>query len=252
MDNDRILTFHIGAFTPETMPLARLAEYMGDLAALLGKEHAVHFLGLAPGSTRLNARVEVQDVPKVMIRLSDLHRGNAAKEIVRIFEQIDERLANDNAVGWIADARAASGEPEILSFPGRDRQKQKIYGPFTQEGHLDGVLISVGGRDDPAALQLQSGTVFYTGCEADRVLARQLAKHLDEPIRIHGKGRWRRENNGRWTLVSFKVQRFEVFEETSLAAAVQSLRSISGAGWAESDDLFNDLAFMRDDEGGLH
>ena len=35
--------FKIDAYTPQTMPLVRLAEYMAELAQLLGEPTAVHF-----------------------------------------------------------------------------------------------------------------------------------------------------------------------------------------------------------------
>ncbi len=36
-------TLYIKAYTPETIPMARLAQYMQNLAALLGHDRAVHF-----------------------------------------------------------------------------------------------------------------------------------------------------------------------------------------------------------------
>ena len=43
-----VLTYRlkIDAYTPETMPMGRLAEYMADLAVILGERAAVHFVQL--------------------------------------------------------------------------------------------------------------------------------------------------------------------------------------------------------------
>ena len=68
MNDDKRLIFYIDAYSPETIPMAKLAEYMSDLAALLGRENAVHFAGLEKGSTKLAVRVEFEDVPKVTMR----------------------------------------------------------------------------------------------------------------------------------------------------------------------------------------
>ena len=76
MNDDRRLIFYIDAYSPETIPMAKLAEYMADFAALLGKDNAVHFADLKKGSTQLVARVEFEDVPKVTTRLQDIRRGN--------------------------------------------------------------------------------------------------------------------------------------------------------------------------------
>lgn len=37
-----IYRFKIDAYSPDTMPMARLAQYMGELAVLLGEREAVH------------------------------------------------------------------------------------------------------------------------------------------------------------------------------------------------------------------
>jgi hypothetical protein len=61
----RRLVFYVDAYSPETIPMAKLAEYMSDFAALLGRENAVHFAGLESGSTQIAAIVEPEDLPKV-------------------------------------------------------------------------------------------------------------------------------------------------------------------------------------------
>ena len=61
-------TLYIAAYSPETIPLARLAKYMQSFAAMLGHETAVHFDQLDGGSTQLVTRIEHEDVPKVRAR----------------------------------------------------------------------------------------------------------------------------------------------------------------------------------------
>src|ERR1700722_6324550 len=142
MDDDKKLIFYIDAYSPETIPMAKLAEYMADFAALLGKEHAVHFDHLEKGSTKIVSRVEFEDVPKVRTRLTEIRNGTAPKELARLVAEIDDRLANDNAIGRVLfEERELGATAELLAFPGRDRPKAQSYGPFNQEGHLDGVLI---------------------------------------------------------------------------------------------------------------
>ena len=60
--------FRIDAYSPETMPMARLAEYMAELALLLGEPSAVHFKRLARGSTVLVNSVDREAAPKVRQR----------------------------------------------------------------------------------------------------------------------------------------------------------------------------------------
>jgi len=204
MENDKKLVFYIDAYSPETIPMAKLAEYMADFAALLGKEHAVHFDHLENGSTKIVSRVEFEDAPKITTRLSDIRSGSAPKELVRLVAQIDDRLANDNAIGRVLFEGERGITAELLAFPGRDRPKIPTYGPFNQEGHLDGVLISVGGRDETISIRLQNGDTTYSGCETTRAIARELGKHLFEPLRVFGTGRWIREADGQWNLRHFR------------------------------------------------
>src|ERR1700757_4613496 len=101
MDDDKKLSFYIDAYSPETIPMAKLAQYMADFAALLGKEHPVHFASLEGGSTKIVSRVDFEDMPKVTNRLTEIRNGTAPKELVRLVAEIDDRLANDNAIGRI-------------------------------------------------------------------------------------------------------------------------------------------------------
>jgi hypothetical protein len=252
MDEDRELIFHIDAYSPESIPMAKLADYMADFASLLGKDNGVHFAGLEKGSTRIKARVKFEDIPKVTGRLNDIRHGNGPKDATKVFEQIDARLANDNAVGRIFEEKSSGTIAELLSFPGRDRPKAQSYGPFNQEGHLDGLLISVGGKDETISLRLQNGDIVYSNCDTNRIIARELGKHLFEPIRIHGTGRWMREADGQWTLMRFRVHRFDVLETASLRDTVTALRAIRGSGWKDVENPLIELAEMRHDDDELH
>ncbi len=138
---------------------------------------------------------------------SSLRRGNPTKDTAKVFEQIDIRLLNDNAVGRVY-AEDKHGKPsELLASPGRTRPKEQSYGPFNQDGHLDGLLISVGGKDETISLRLQNGETIYSNCDTNRTIARELGKHLFEPVRVHGAGRWFRGVDGRWALLRFRVHR---------------------------------------------
>jgi hypothetical protein len=245
----RRLVFYVDAYSPETIPMAKLAEYMSDFAALLGRENAVHFAGLESGSTKIAAVVEAEDVPKVNARLKAVRHGIASKDITKIFDQIDHRLANDNAVGRIyeeevlgdSEVRLAAGLV-LIEFPGRERAKAPAYGPFNQDGHLDGILIGVGGKDDTISIRLQNGETTYANCDTNREIARDLAKHLFEPVRIHGVGRWVRERDGKWNLLRFRVHRFETLGKGSLVDTVAALRAVRGSGWQAFDDPLAELA----------
>lgn len=254
MSQEKRLIFYIDAYSPETIPMAKLAEYMGDFADLLGHENAVHFAGLETGSTKIAALVEYQDLPKVESRLADVRNGNWSRETAKLFEQVDHRLANDNAIGRIYfDDAKDRPVLDLVVFPGRTRSKPQSYGPFNQDGHLDGLLISVGGKDETISVRLQNGKSIYSNCETNRNLARELAKHLFEPVRIHGVGRWMREVDGQWTLIRFRIRSFDRLSTDSLKDAVTALRRVPGSTWKDIRDPLIELEDMRrDDDSELH
>lgn len=82
MPGPREYNFIIDAFTPETMPMARLAEY---LAVLLGNRNSVHLVGIEHGSVRPQIRVDAPDVPKIEERLDAVRRLVAPHEAMRAY-----------------------------------------------------------------------------------------------------------------------------------------------------------------------
>lgn len=69
------------SFTPDTLAMWRLAEYMTDIADLLGEKPYVHFV-------QIDGAVLVQDVeheayPKVSTRVHDLKRGEGSPDARR-------------------------------------------------------------------------------------------------------------------------------------------------------------------------
>ena len=61
--------FEIDAFTPASMPMFRLAEYVADLAKIFGNNNNVHLLKIDPGSTVPVVMVEWEAEPKVRDRI---------------------------------------------------------------------------------------------------------------------------------------------------------------------------------------
>src|ERR1700740_2307709 len=57
------LRFHIHEYTPHTLPMERLAEYLKNLAVLLGGTQEVHFVRLEAGSVSCALETEVTEQP---------------------------------------------------------------------------------------------------------------------------------------------------------------------------------------------
>lgn len=243
MREDKQRRFKIDVFTPESLPMERLAEYMLRFAKLLGEPERVHFVDVERGSAILRARIEVEAIPMVDRRLSDVSRGRGDPSALRAFQELDDMLANDNAIGQVLDDTDA----ELISFLGRNRPKPVEYGPFREDGVLEGVVIKVGGVGDRAPVWLQDRQEVHKRCNARRSLARELGKHLYGPlVRVSGSGDWMRLSSGGWLMRSFEIKSFELLDDAPLADVIKRLHSIDGASWGE--DPFGELDELRGNE----
>ena len=95
--------FKIDAYSPETMPMARLAEYLAQLAIILGELNAVHLVRLEGGSTIVVHKIEREAVPKVVDRVTSVRVGNGPLDAVRANRRINQFLREDNAVGVLSE-----------------------------------------------------------------------------------------------------------------------------------------------------
>lgn len=234
------------SYTPETLPMDRLAEYMAAYARLLGETDNVHFQGVETGSAIIVAAVEEPAHPKVRDRVWSLQRGNATRDARKAFDELDEMLRKDNATGELSGNDGAV----ILPFPGRTRPEPLIFGPIRQEGSLEGQVIRVGGKDQTIPVHLRDGAVIHSGLNATPDLARKIAQYLLGPtLRVYGSGTWFREADGSWALKSFKINDFEVLGDEPLEEVVATLRNVKGSTWSEVPDPVRALLEDRHDGG---
>ncbi|RIK94872.1 MAG: hypothetical protein DCC73_00320 [Proteobacteria bacterium] len=237
------------SFTPETLPMERLAEYIAALANLLGEQDNVHFHGVETGSAVLVAVIDVPAQPKIRDRLVAVREGRGPKDAHKAFADLDGMLRKDNATGTLCDENGAI----IIPFPGRARPEPLVYGPFRQDGTLDGQLLRVGGKDDTVPVHLRDGPLIHTGLYCTPDLARRIAPYLLGPmLRTHGTGTWFRTGAGVWELRSFKITDFEVLDDAPLLTVVENLRKVKGIEWNEVPDPVRALLEERHGDGGPH
>ncbi len=231
--SDAKFNFRITAFTPETIPMSRLAEYLAQYAALMGSNAHVHFNGLRKGSTVMCGRVERDDVPKVEQRLQLASRADAPPDLVRIRNTINAYLREDNAEGAIR----RDGGAQIITFPGRKQPLPERIGPIKEAGQLEGEIVRVGGKDRTKhALLIGPGGEEYKLTTTSRDMAKELGKCLFTSVRVNGTGTWFRNEEFQWELDSFTVQDFEPLSERTLIEALDGLRQIEGGEWAQMPD----------------
>lgn len=220
LDDDRYV-FRIDAFTPETIPMARLASYMAELAAMLGEEDNVHFEKVTKGSAKLAVKVERPAVTKVRDNVNEARMGVRGTR-GDCFRKLNEMLRSDNAGGTLK-----LNNSNILVFPGRKEQRPPKLGPFSQPFSRDGQLVRIGGKDKTAHASVQDADGQTWSFEVSRGLARELAPHLFEGvIRLTGTVRATRNDDGEWSYDGLKAQQFEELRSETLVEALGRIRAL--------------------------
>ena len=217
------IKFRIDAHTRETLPMARLAEYMAYLAELLGSREQVHFVRLEKGSVALVQSIEEEAVGPVRERVNLAQRPDAPEEIRRPFNKLNSLLRHDSAVGRLSVLDGA----EILEFQGREMPEALNFGSVSKEGSLDGELLAIGGRSEQVPVHIGP----YSACRATRAMAKEMAPHLFTPVRVFGTGRWARDDEGHWSLQHFTISHFDPLDPRSLSEALGEIRKMKDTSW---------------------
>jgi hypothetical protein len=225
------------------MPLARLAEYLGELAKILGEDHSIHLVEIEPGSTVLVHRIDEEAAPKILDRAAAVRRGDAPAAAMRSYNNINKLLRDDGASASLLEDGA-----EILDFPGKKADLPR-FPTVSERAELDGMVMRVGGMGDPVPLTLATDSgAALSGCYARRPIAKQLGQKLFEPVRLFGEGRWSRTAEGLWTLNWFRVDNFQELESEGLADALIKLRAVPGLDWGEN--IVEEFLMLRHGEAG--
>lgn len=216
--------FKIAAYTPEIIPMARLAEYLAQLAEILGEKTAVHFVRLEAGSTVVVSKVEAEAIPKVRRRAASVRRRDAPRDALRAYDKVNRMLRDDNGSAVLEEETTGA---EIIAFPGRETEHEQFSGVH-QRGALDGEIIKVGGPRPWVPVMLQSEDQEIAGLWARRPLAKQLAPRLFEPIRVFGMGTWARDEDGKWNLDRFVIDSFVPLRDETLSDAIARINAVAG------------------------
>lgn len=240
--------FKINAFTPETIPMARLAEYMREFALLLGNLDSVHFDRLEAGSTQIISRAEFEAIPKVNQRVLEAANDEGPDELRATVGRVNAMLRDDNATGSLYNRAGA----QIIRFPGREIPKPVKIGPLTSRVTVDGELVRIGGADKTAHAWIVDASGKQWNGETDRKLAKELAQYLyGARLRAEGTARWERLAEGEWELKTFKLHSFTVLSSETLLDSVEKLRAIEGSDWSSMKDPLTFLSNQRKD-GDVH
>lgn len=235
--------FRIDAWKPETLPMARLAEYLAKLSTIFGHKEHVHFLKVRKGSAIPEIAVEHEAGIKVEARLRLVGTPDAPPELEKANKEVNRMLREDNASATLKIKHGAN----ILTFPGKKTPLAEEV-VIHEQGDLEGVVIRVGGKDDSVPVWIEGEDKVIYKCWTNRDVARQLAAYLfDCPVRVTGSGQWCRTPERKWELEDFKIKSFEIIDNTPLLEIINELRQIEGNLWNEMDDPQAELRRLRGD-----
>jgi hypothetical protein len=231
-------------WTPLTIPLARLALYLVDLAQLLGHRDAVHLITIEKGSAQPVIYIDAEEESRVTERVRQAQRGAGPRDANWAYKKIDTKLRKDNAIASLINA---TQKAQVIEFPGVKTDLPQAYGPIKERASLVGELKRVGGFDPtiPIHLQRADGAIFY--CDADDNIARQLAPLYSRVVRVHGIATYSRGKEGVWKIDHFKIQSFdpEPLSDENFSATMERLRRIPGNEWATMADPLEELRAIR-------
>lgn len=215
--------FEIPAFTPDTMPIDRLMEYVQQVTILLGEPGEVHLLNIERASTQPVFGVSRAASVRVRNRVFEVRAGGGSERRRAAFAHIQRMVEEDG------DGPAILKAPEgatILTFEPKERPKDALRG-IRQASSVQGTLIRVGGSKESSKVLLEDDAGdTISGCYANRTLAKQLANHLFEPVRLSGIGSWMRSGDGVWSLERMQVQSYLPLEDRPLSAVLRDLQAI--------------------------
>lgn len=221
--------------------MARLIEYLAELAKLFGNKEHVHFMRVVRGSAAPAILVDPAAAPKVSSRLRAACSATPPVELAKAMASLNKLLRDDNAYGDLH----APGGAKIIQFPGKkERLDDEVV--ISEAGVIEGQLIRLGGKDETAHATLEIEPGRWENFSLDRSLAKELARHLyGGDIQVFGKGRWRRSVEGEWALDSFTAERFECTGKSDLVQTMSRLSALQESTWHELEDPLGELQRMR-------
>jgi hypothetical protein len=125
METGQELRFYMEPYTPDTLPLGRLAEYLAHLAKVIGDDGSVHLIELEEGSTVFVNNVDPEALPRIYDRIAAVKQGDAPRDAMDGYRALNAMLEQDNGSGALLEPTGA----QILQFPGQVGARNVRFSP---------------------------------------------------------------------------------------------------------------------------
>lgn len=231
--------FVIPGYTPDTMPLDRLIEYLSQLTIILGNPSDLHLVDIKKSSTKPVLIMPHHAAVKARHRARETWEGGGSIKQRSAYQRLRRMVTDDGGKSAVLKTRQAT----ILEFPSVDLGEDQEIASMRQATSVSGELIRVGGDGefDQILLKEMSGEIV-TGCFATKEIAKQLAKCLHDHVRLSGIASWHRDRRGQWLISRMKVLSFETLETDDLGDALAEAQA-AATDWP--DDVADRLLEMR-------
>jgi hypothetical protein len=238
------LSFVIPGYTPETIPLGRLIEYLQQISAVLGDPENLHLIEVRPGSVAPVFHLSTEVALEAKDKAAKVQRGDGTKKQVDAYNRLRRMVRRDSRdAGVPKPAILKTTNRTVLEIPAAPDDLGVLSG-IRQATSIDGQLIRLGGAGDDATMQVQdlSGKIL-SNFTAKRMVAKELRNLLWENVRLYGVGQWGRDSDGLWCLERMQVQSYERLDDEDLGVTVERLRDLKVA-WPE--ETYDKLLLERE------
>jgi hypothetical protein len=221
-------------FTPDTIPMVRLAEYMQQLAKMLGQDEHVHFEKVENNCTALVSRIDPRGVGKVAARVKSIRDKTAPSDAMKAFNALNSMLGEDSTTAVLKERKAT-----IIRFPGTLPEPEAVL-TVPDEGTVIGYLymLSDGKTGFQARISLESGRTLM--CTVPSDVAKKLRDYLFETVKVSGPGVWTKSQEGEWSPAKLDIKDVVRVESASLRSLIDKLRTLQIEWFGDDYENYED------------
>ena len=203
--------FIIKDFSPSTLKISRLAEYLKELSKIFGETHKIYFDRVDEGSVCLKFNIEERIEKKISEHL--IKRFNSKEIQDSILQKLLEK-DETSAILKISDGK-------MIQFPGIENPKKIKEFTISCERVTTGKIVSISGKDKTINVDLlDNGIEYYCLCFEDIVKKLKWGMYISaatEGYWIKTDEGWRTDRKKRLKIKNFKILKkqtpYETFKE---------------------------------------